>query len=68
MKDFLHSISDDTKLETLKTVAGAGVGGGGFAITLNEVVLVLTAVYMIGSIGLLVPKYVREYREWKSKK
>lgn len=68
LSDFVQSVSPETKADTVKAVIGTGVGSGGFAFTLDMFVGLLTAIYLLGCIGLLVPKYIREYRAWQDKR
>lgn len=61
-------VSPETKADTVKALVNTGAGAGGFAFTLDGFILMLTAIYLLGSIGLLIPKYVREWKLWKKAK
>lgn len=55
-------VNPETQLTT--TLA---IGGAGYAITLNEFVALLTAILLIGQLGLLVIKYYKTWKEWKQR-
>ncbi|HVI51498.1 MAG TPA: hypothetical protein VM661_09835 [Candidatus Sulfotelmatobacter sp.] len=40
---------------------------GGAAFSLNEWVAIITIIYVLLQVGLLVPKYVRLFRQWMAR-
>lgn len=70
--EFFQAVSTETKIQAGRAVAGTGIGSGGSYLTQDEiqstVIFALTAVYLLWQMALLIPKSVREYREWKKSK
>lgn len=62
-----QTIMDDPELKVAhaKMAASTAVGGGGFAYTLNDWVAIATLLFLGLQIGLLVPKYLILFKEWR---
>lgn len=56
----------EEKVTTINTGVAAG-SAVMYGLTLNDWVLIATLFYFILQIGLLLPKYVTMYKEWKLK-
>ena len=63
--DFIHFASTETKIDAAKAVGFPAAGGTGFVITGDMVVLILTIVLLTWQLLLLIPKTIREYKEFK---
>jgi hypothetical protein len=60
-------------LDNENKVAGMKMAIGGFlsgmtVVTLNEWVAIVTIAYFVLQIGLLVPKYIKMFKGWRSGK
>jgi hypothetical protein len=60
-------MDSETKLDTARAVAGTAVGTGGFIVTADMVIACLTIIYLLASLGLLIPKYVDWYKSRREK-
>ncbi len=57
----------EEKVTTINTGIAAG-SAVMYELTLNDWVLIATLLYFLLQIGLLIPRYVTMYRDWKNKK
>ena len=64
-----QEVLDQTLTEALKSAPPVAITGAAWigGLTINELVGIVTLVYLAAQIGLLVPKYWRLYAGWRGK-
>lgn len=64
LHDSMQQIPDDVRDAALR---GSPAVGGAliYSLTLSQWVGILTLLYLVLQIGLLIPKYLAEYRKWR---